>query len=421
MLKLPRRTELTSRERVLAALAHREPDRVPIDLSGHRSSGISALLYPKLRRSLNLPPRPVRVYDPIQQLAIVDSDLLDRFQVDTIELGRGFALEDRHWKDWVLPDGTPCRMPAWALPVREPGRWVLKSGSGRVLAQMVDGAHYFEQTYWPLVDDPHMDLADAWNECMWTAIGCPPGPLASGVEGERLLGEGARALRRSSERAIIGLFGGNLVEMGQFFYGMDGFLYLLAAEPRQVHRFLDRLVEIHLANLERFLRNVGRSIDVIVFGDDMGMQTGPQFSPAMYREFFKPRHALMWGRAKQLAPVKVKLHSCGGIRQLIPDLIEAGLDATNPVQTSCAGMDPAELKREFGRDLVFWGGGCDTQEILPQGSPEKVREHVRERVRILAPGGGFVFQQVHNILAFVPPENVVAMLDAVNFGAPSGA
>jgi uroporphyrinogen decarboxylase len=412
---------MTSRERVLAALAHREPDRVPIDLSGHRSSGVSALLYSKLRRSLGLPPRPVRVHDPIQQLAIVDPDLLDRFQVDTLELGRGFALEDRHWKDWVLPDGSPCQMPAWALPMREPGRWVLKSASGRVLAQMVDGAHYFEQTYWPLADDPGMDLRDAMNECMWTAIDTPPGPSASGAEGDRLLREGARALRRGSDRAIIGLFGGNLVEMGQFFYGMDSFLYMLAAEPRQVHRFLDSLVEIHLGKLERFQANVGDSIDVIVFGDDMGMQTGLQFSPAMYREFFKPRHALMWGRAKKLAPVKVMLHSCGGIRPLIADLIEAGLDATNPVQTSCAGMDPAELKRDFGRDLVLWGGGCDTRDVLPLGSPEKVRDHVRERVRILAPGGGFVFQQVHNILAFVPPENVIAMLDAVNSGAPSGA
>jgi uroporphyrinogen decarboxylase len=406
---------------VLAALAHREPDRVPVDLSGHRSSGISALLYSKLRRSLGLPPRPVRVYDPIQQLAIVEPDVMDRFRVDTIELGRGFALEDRHWKDWVLPDGSPCQMPAWALPEREPGRWVLKSGSGRVLAQLVDGAHYFEQTYWPLADDPGMDLHDAMDECMWTAIGSPPGPLPSGAEGDRLERDGARALRQESERAIIGLFGGNLVEMGQFFYGMDGFLYLLAAEPRQVHRFLDRLVEIHLEKLERFLGNVGDSIDVIVFGDDMGMQTGPQFSPDMYREFFKPRHALMWGRAKKLAPVKAMLHSCGGIRPLISDLIEAGLDATNPVQTSCAGMDPEGLKRDFGRDLVLWGGGCDTQELLPRGTPDQVREHVRERVRILSPGGGFVFQQVHNILAFVPPENVIAMLDAVNPGAPSGA
>ena len=412
---------MTSRERVLTALNHREPDRVPIDFSGHRSSGISALLYPKLRELLGLPPAPVRVYDPIQQLAIVDADVLDRFGVDTLELGRGFALDDRHWREWPLPDGTPAFMPSWALPRRETGRWVLQSASGRVLGQMVDGSQYFEQTYSPLAEDPGMGVRDALAECMWTAVGSPPGPLAAGPEGVRLLRDGSHELRRGTARAILGLFGGNLLEAGEFLYGMDRFLYMLAAEPREVHRFLDRLVEVHLANLERFLSGVGGSIDIIVFGDDLGMQTGPLISPAMYREFFKPRHARMWGRAKELAPVKVKLHCCGGVRPLLPDLIEAGLDAMNPVQTSCAGMEPAELKREFGRDLAFWGGGCDTQTVLPQATPEQVREHVRERVRILAPGGGFVFQQVHNLLAFVPPENVVAMLDEVNHGAASGA
>ena len=143
------------------------------------------------------------------------------------------------------------------------------------------------------------------------------------------------------------------------------------------------------------------------------MQTGPQMSPAMYREFFKPRHAAMWKRAKELARVKVLLHCCGGVRTLLPHLIEAGLDAINPVQISCRGMNAAELKREFGKDLTFWGGGCDTREILPRGTPEQVRSHVKGQVKTLAPGGGFVFEQVHNIMANVPPENIIAMFDAV--------
>jgi uroporphyrinogen decarboxylase len=143
------------------------------------------------------------------------------------------------------------------------------------------------------------------------------------------------------------------------------------------------------------------------------MQSGPQVSPKMYREFFKPRHKLMWSRAKQLANVKVMLHCCGGVRELLPDLIDAGLEAINPVQISCAGMDARELKAEFGKDMVFWGGGCDTQTILPNATPDEVRRHVKEQVQILSPGGGFVFQQVHNILANVPPENIVAMYEAV--------
>jgi uroporphyrinogen decarboxylase len=133
----------------------------------------------------------------------------------------------------------------------------------------------------------------------------------------------------------------------------------------------------------------------------------------MYREFFKPRHAAMWARAKQLAPVKVMLHCCGGVRELLPDLIDAGLDAINPVQVSCRGMDAAGLKTEFGEDITFWGGGCDTQSVLSLGTPEEVRHHVKGQVAALRPSGGFVFQQVHNILANVPPGNIAAMFEAV--------
>ncbi len=406
---------MTSRERILAALNHREPDRVPLDLSGHRSSGIASLLYPKLRAYLGLPARPVRVYDQVQQLAIIDDDVLDRFGVDTIELGRGFALRDDDWSDWILPDGTPCEMPAWTVPEREEKRWVIRSKSGRVIAQMPDRALYFEQTYYPFFEHDNLDaIAEAQSEAMWTAVASPPGPLVTGPSGDEIYRRGAENLRKQTERATLGLFGGNLLEMGQFLYRNDGFLLLLAEDPSRAHAFLDRVVEAHLKDLEHFLSLVGEYIDVIVFGDDLGMQSGPQISPAMYREFFKPRHAIMWSRAKQLANVKVMLHCCGGVRELLPDLIEAGLDAINPVQISCSGMDVAELKSEFGKDMVFWGGGCDTQRILPQGTPEEIQAHVRRQVSILKRGGGFVFQQVHNILADVPPENVVAMLDAVN-------
>jgi len=403
------------RERVLAALNHREPDRVPIDLAGHRSSGIQAMAYVKLRKYLGLKEKPIRVYDPIQQLALVDEDVLERFGVDTIELGRGFALEDDAWVDWVLPDGTPCQMPAWAKPERTADGWALRSKSGQPFGRMPEGVWQFEQSHYPFAEGADLNaIPEAIDECMWTSVACPPGPLVAGPDGPKRHREGAQALRAKTDRAIIGLFGGNLLEIGQFLYRIDNFLVLLAGEPKQAHAFLDRVVEIHLAKLEKFLGAVGDFIDIILFGDDLGMQTGPQISRAMYREFFKPRHSLMWKRAKQLANVKVMLHCCGGVRELIPDLIEAGLDTMNPVQTSCRGMDARELKAEFGKDLAFWGGGCDTQTVLPQGTPEEIRRHVKQQVEILSPGGGFIFQQVHNILANVPPENVVVMLDAVN-------
>jgi len=404
---------MKSRERVNAALNFTEPDRAPIDLSGHRSSGISAIAYARLRKYLGLKEKPIRVYDPVQQLAIVDEDVLDMFGVDTIELGRAFALDDENWADWILPDGSPCQMPTWSLPEKEEDGWILRSKSGRIIARMPAGALYFEQTHYPLENRADMDkITEAMDECVWTAVSSPPGPLVAGSDGNEQLEAGAKRLRESTDKAIIGLFGGNLLEMGQFLYRNDNFFMLLAAEPEKAHEFLDRIVEMHLINLEYFLNAVGKYIDVILFGDDLGMQTGPQLSPHMYRTFFKPLHAKMWQRAKELANVKVMLHCCGGIRELLPDIIDAGLDAVNPVQISCTGMDAAGLKKDFGLDIVLWGGGCATQEILPHGTPEQVKKHVREQVNILNPGGGFVFQQVHNILAYVPPENIVAMLEA---------
>lgn len=406
---------MTPRERVLSALDHEEPDRAAIDFSGHRSSGIAALAYGPLRRALGLEERPIRVYDPVQQLAVVDEDVLDRFGVDTVELGRGFALDDEDWADWTLPDGTPCQMPVWALPERREGEWVIRSTSGRIIAKMPEGAIYFEQCYWPFLEGDDLDrLAEALEENMWCAVASPPGPLVGGDDGQQVLAAGARELRASTDRAIIGLFGGNLLEIGQFLYRNDHFLMLLAGDPRRAHEFLDRLMEIHLENLEKFLAAVGDSIDVILFGDDLGMQNGPQISPAMYVEFFKPRHGRLWQRAKELADVKVMLHCCGGVRPLLPHLIEIGLDAINPVQISCGGMQAEDLKADFGDKLTLWGGGCDTRFILSRGSPDEVRRHVREQIAILGPGGGFVFQQVHNILADVPPENVIAMFDTAN-------
>jgi uroporphyrinogen decarboxylase len=408
---------LTHRERVLMAVNHREPDRVPIDLGGHRSSGIMAIAYHKLKRYLGITSGDIYVYDMIQQLAIIEPEVLDRFGVDTIELGRGFALDPADWRDWVLPDGTPCKIPAYIEPVRVGDDWHLYSADGVLMAVQRQGCLYFEQAHWPFLDSDEQefnDLATPLSRVMWSAVGTPPAPIGYDAAGLAQLTAGAKALRARTDRAIIGLFGGNLLEIGQFLFRIDNMLAMLAAEPRRAHRFLDKLVEMHLANLEKSLGAVGPYIDIILFGDDLGMQTGPQISPRMYREFFKPRHALLWQRAKQLADVKVMLHSCGSLTALLPDLIDAGLDIIQPVQTTTADMDAAYLKREFGRDICLWGGGCNTRDVLAQGTPAQVAADVRERVRILAPGGGFVFQQIHNVMADVPPANIVAMLEAVN-------
>jgi uroporphyrinogen decarboxylase len=403
----------------MSAVDHQVPDRVPIDFSGHRSSGIMAIAYNRLKRHLGIQEGDIYVYDFVQQLAIVEPPVLERFGVDTLELGRGFALDPADWRPWVLPDGTPCKIPAFIEPVKVGEDWHIYDPDGTLTAIQKAGSLYFEQTCFPLehyAGEDFAHLEDAMNKVMWSSLGSPPAPIGFDDAGLAQLAAGAASLRATSDRAILGLFGGNLMEWGQFLFRMDNFLLRLAMEPRRMHRLLDRLTEIHLGNLEKFLSAVGPYIDIILFGDDLGMQTGPQVSPAMYREFFLPRHRTMWQRAKELADAKVMLHSCGSVAAYIPSFIEAGLDILQPVQTSARGMDPAMLKARYGGDLCLWGGGCDTQGVLPRGTPEEVAADVNRRVSILEPGGGFVFQQVHNIMADVPPENIVAMFDAVHTG-----
>jgi len=407
----------TSRQRVMMAVSHREPDRVPIDFGGHRSSGISATAYRKLKEHLGIGSGGIYVYDVVQQLAIVETEVLDRFRVDTIELGRGFALSEEDWRDWVLPDGTPCRIPSFIEPVKVGGDWHIRHEDGTLIAIQKEGCLYFEQTCWPLAESDDAtfdDLEEALERVMWSTMGTPPAPIGYDGVGLARLASGAAALRATTDRAIIGLFGGNLLEIGQFLFGIQGFFLLLAGDPARAHRFLDKLVDLHLQNLDAFLSAVGPYIDIILFGDDLGMQTGPQLSPRMYHEFFYPRHKRMWHAAKAKADVSVMLHSCGGLYPLLPDLIEAGLDIIQPVQTTARDMEPAKLKREVGHDLCLWGGGCNTQQVLTWGTPAEVARDVTQRLQLLAPGGGYVFQQIHNILANVPPENIVAMFDAVH-------
>lgn len=411
--------EMTSRERVLAAIDHRETERVPVDFSGHRSSGIAAMVYPGLRKKLGLPSRPVRVYDMIQQLAIVDEDVLDRFGVDTIEMGRGFLEEEKEWKEWVLPDGTPCQIPFYIHVEKRGEDWFLLDGNGLELAVQKKGFLYFEQTHFPLKDrslgdDDFSDLEDVLSHTVWTGIASPGAHLPLDDGGLTEMADRAKKLRESTDRAIIGLFGGNMFEIPQMLFRMDNYLMLLGLYPEKALRFAEKLCALHLKSLDKWLGAVGPFIDIIVFGDDLGGQSGPLISPRMYKEVIKPYHRKLWRHAKESADVKVMLHCCGGVRELMDDLIDAGLDAINPVQINAAGMDPGELKHEFGDKITFWGGGCDTRDFLPSGYPDQVADHVRELVRTLRSGGGFVFQQVHNILADVPPENVVAMFDAVN-------
>lgn len=409
---------MTSRDRILTALNHQQPDRVPIDFGGHRSSGIMAIAYNQLKKYLDITSGDIYVYDMVQQLAIIEEPILDLFGIDTIEMGRGFLLNESDWQEWQLPDGTPCKIPSYITLQKQGDDWLLFDDRGLEIGAQKKGCLYFEQTYYPLAergiaDDDFCDLEERLGETIWS-IPAPGGHLTvNDAEQLKQLAAGAQELRRSTNRAIIGLFGGNIFETPQMLYRMDNWLLYHLMYPKQVHAFLEKLATIHLKNLEKWLLAVGPSIDIILFGDDLGSQTGPLVSVDMYREFYKSYHKMLWNRAKQLAEVKVLLHSCGAIEPFIEEFIDAGLDAVNPVQIGCSGMDARSLKRRCGGRFTLWGGGCDTQSILPNASPVAVKKHVKKQIDILAPGGDFVFQQVHNVMANVPPENIVAMFEAV--------
>jgi uroporphyrinogen decarboxylase len=408
---------MTSRERILAAIEHRQPDRVPLDLGATPSSGISAIAYGNLKRHLGITDGSTRIYDVVQQLAQPEDFLLDRFGVDVIDIGRAFNTEASAWQPTTLADGQSALYPAWFHPERQPdGSFIARMKDGLDIAHMPAGGTFFDQSYFPYLDAYPADLRDLSTEMgriLWAALVHSPWDHAGDPGFWETLRAKALELRHTSDRALMIVVGCNLFEWGTFLRRVDGFLMDLGSEPDQVEALLDALLERHLASLEKVCRAVGDVADICRFGDDLGTNNGPFMSPAMYRRFFKPRHAQLNAYVHRHSSMKTFLHSCGSIRALLPDLIEAGFDVINPVQTNCRGMEPEGLKADFGRDICFWGGGCDTKSVLPRGTPAEVKDHVRRRLEIFMPGGGFVFNTVHNILPDVPPQNIVAMYEAV--------
>ncbi|MGW8256480.1 MAG: uroporphyrinogen decarboxylase family protein, partial [Thermoguttaceae bacterium] len=407
----------TRRRRVLAAIDHRQPDRVPIDLGGTPSSGISAVAYNRLIDHLGLNVGPAKVYDVVQQLAQPDKKLLDYLGVDVIDVGQAFNRTPESWRAATLPSKEEVFLPAWFRPtVGADGGWEVFASDGTRIAAMPAKGHFFDQTCFPYVDGYPADFRDldrAMGKVLWAALVHSPWDHAGEDAFWDVLRARAIELRASTDRAIIIAGGCNLFEWGSFLRRLDRFLMDLASAPRDVERLLDALMERYLAFLEKLCRAVGDVVDVVRLGDDLGMDQGPFMSPAMYRRLFKPRHKTLCDYIHAHSAMRIFLHSCGGISPLIPDLIEAGFEILNPVQTNCRGMDPEFLKQEFGRDVTFWGGGCDTRHVLNRGSPSEVKRHVRERLDAFARDGGFVFNTVHNILPEVPPENIVAMFEAL--------
>ena len=409
---------MNSHQRILAAIQHVEPDRLPVDLGATPSSGISAIAYDNLLRHLPLQDKRNWVYDVVQQVTQPSGELLDFFRIDTIDLGRTFNLKDSDWVDYTLPNGHTAQQPAWFHPRRQADGSYLAFKGNEAIAAMPATAISYDQIVYPFLDGYPSQYSTNMDEAMgrihWAALAHSPWDHAGDPSFWEQLRVNTLHLRTHSDRAIVLSAGCNLLEWGTFLRRLDYFLMDLVRSPAEVERFLDALLERHLNSLEKICTAVGDVVDIIRLGDDLGMNTGPLISPQMYRRFFKPRHALLCNFIKTHSSMHTFLHSCGSIYRLIPDLIEAGFEILNPVQTNAHEMQPERLKKEFGANVTFWGGGVDTRSILNFGTPVQVRDHVRANIEILSPGGGFVFNTIHNILPDVPPENVLAMFEAVD-------
>jgi uroporphyrinogen decarboxylase len=404
---------MNHRDRVLAALHHQEPDRVPIDLGGTVDSTIVAAGYPRLRAALGLAPNVTRMQDVIQQTAMIDEDVRGALGVDT----QPILPMPRRWRRDVLPDGSPVDLPDGFRPERLPdGSQVVRDAAGTVTLRMPAGGHYFDPVHVPLADatsskeiERHLRAIETYDA---------PDYLDQSYEE---MAEQARALREKTDYSLVGFFGGHIFQAGQALRGWEQFLVDLLVDPGFAEALMDQLAEANMRRFERFAATVGPYVDVVQFEDDLGMQDRPLVRPSLYRKRVRPYHAKLFRFARSQCNALILLHSDGAIAPLIPDLIEMGVDAINPVQVSAAGMEPRELKRAFGDDIAFWGAGCESQRVLPFGSPQEVADEVKRRIDELAPGGGWVFAPIHNIQAEVPAGNVVAMFEAVReFGGVGG-
>jgi uroporphyrinogen decarboxylase len=408
---------MTSRERILASIAHREPDKVPVDLGATPSSGISAIAYSNLLKHLGQD-LPVLVYDTVQQLAQPDDIILDLFGVDVIDIGRAFDTQPSDWYPVRLANNAEAFYPKGFHPVLLPdGSYVTYDDDGRrILSKMPVGATFFDQTYFPYIDgypNNYTDLDAEMGRIMWSRDVHSPWNHAAEPDFFEKLREKALWLRQNTDRALMLVCGCNLFEWGTFLRRIDNFLMDLICDPDNVECLLDELLKRHIATLEKVCASVGDVVDIIRFGDDLGMMSGPFMDAETYRRLFKPRHKILCDYVKTHSSMHTFIHSCGSISLLMPDMIEAGIEIFNPVQTAAANMSPAFLKQEFGKDCTFWGGGIENVGTLNTGSREQIRDQVFERMELFSKGGGFVFNTIHNILPDVPPENVVTLFEAV--------
>jgi Uroporphyrinogen decarboxylase (URO-D) len=415
---------MTSRERVNAALRHEEADRIPLDLGASAVTGMHVSTVYKLRQALQLdePGTPVKVTEPYQMLGEIKPDLVEALGIDVIGLGMPktmFGFKNEGWKAWTTFDGTPALVPEGFNTEPDAQGDILMYPEGDCSAppsgKMPKGGFYFDAIVrQPPIDDSKLNVEDNLEEF---------GPI-SAADLQYLAREADR-LASKTDKAILANFGGTAfgdialvpapwLKFPKGIRDIEEWYMSTVSRRDYVYEVFRRQCEIALKNLEKIHAVVGSRVSaVFVTGTDFGAQNGPFISPRTYRDLYQPFHKTVNGWIHQNTSWKTFIHSCGSVRALIPDFIEAGFDILNPVQCSAAQMDPAELKKNYGDKVTFWGGSIDTQKTLPFGSPEEVKAQVRERIRVFGPGGGFVFNPIHNVQAGTPVENVTAMYETL--------
>ena len=377
---------MNSRERILTALDHREPDRVPFDMGSCQVTGIHVIAYRNLRKYLGLPEVGIQMCDAVQQLAALDDDVIERLNIDTRGL---YPLNSHNWKV-VKEDAGEY--------------WAYHDEWGITHHRPKENGLYYSVVKVPL---PRTDLTVAdISTYSWPDVGNP----------QRLAGlrELAGRYRAAGSAVVLKDAFAGIFEFAQRIVGMENLLMMMITSEKVSCALFDKLLELKLVYWQKALEELGDLVDIVTYADDYGTQTSQIISPAMFRKLLKPRVKTLFEAFAKLAPhAKRFFHSDGNVRPLIPDFLEMGVDILNPIHIRAKDMDPAALKRDFGRDLVFWGGGVDTQGILPNGTSREVKDDVRRNIESLAPGGGYVFNTIHNIQADVPPENIMAMWETL--------
>jgi hypothetical protein len=415
---------MTSRERVRAALNHKQPDRVPLDLGTTPVTGIQVSTYAKLRQALGLPAKPPKVEEPYQMLAEVEPEVADLLNLDTVGLSMPttiFGFPNVNWKPFTLFDGTDVLVSEYFRTKLDTNGDLLLYPAGDTSVppsgRMPKGGNFFDAI--PRQEpgaEEHLDPREFAEQQI------------SPYTDEQLayLQKRADELYRTTDKAIVGcwwqggigdiaLVPGLGVPRPKGIRDPQRWYEVLLEKPEYSREIFQIHIDIAMKNLELYRQAVGDKIDVLVVsGTDFGSQRGPFFAPKMYRECFKPHHKRINDWVHKHTKWKTFYHSCGSIAAILDDMVEAGVDIINPVQCSAFGMDSAELKSKYGDKLTFWGGGIDTQRVLPFGTAEEVREQVEERIRIFGHGGGFVFNTIHNIQASTPIENLMTMFNTIN-------